>query len=146
MQTFLPYQNIRHSARVLDRHRLGKQRIEAVQIARECLGITNTNWSNHPAVKMWRGYEPFLIRVYLRAIMDEWKSRGYKNTKTEENYKNLLPYISDKKVVKPHWINEDFCSSHRSNLVSKKPDYYGSFFKEVGDKEYIWPQPIKVLK
>jgi hypothetical protein len=140
MQTFLPYQNIRHSAKVLDRHRLGKQRIEAVQIARECLGITKSNWSNHPAVKMWVGYEPFLVKVYLRAIMSEWKRRGYKNTKTEQNYFELLPYIAGKKVIKPHWIDEKFCKSHRSNLVYKKPDYYSQFFSEKSGMEYVWPK------
>ena len=32
MQTFLPYEDFRASARVLDRQRLGKQRVEAKQI------------------------------------------------------------------------------------------------------------------
>lgn len=34
MQTFLPYPDFRQSAKVLDRARLGKQRVECLQLAR----------------------------------------------------------------------------------------------------------------
>lgn len=139
MQTFLPYPDVVESAKVLDRQRLGKQRVEAIQIARELLGITKTNCSNHPAVKMWRGFEPFLIRVYLKAILDEWESRGYKNTKSIVHYYKLKEIVKDRVITKPFWLDDMFCQTHRSNLVAKKPDYYSQFFNEKGGMEYEWP-------
>ena len=59
MQTFLPYKSFRKTALCLDNKRLGKQRVETLQILRALTGYYNQSgaWLNHPAVKMWRGYE-----------------------------------------------------------------------------------------
>jgi hypothetical protein len=61
MQTFLPYPGFLHSARSLDRRRLGKQRVETLQVLR---GLTwpRYGWRHHPTVKMWAGYEEALLR------------------------------------------------------------------------------------
>jgi hypothetical protein len=137
MQTFLPLPTPKESAQVLDRHRLGKQRVEAVQIARTLLKL-NDGWRNHPAVKMWKGYEAYLIKIYLRDIMDEWISRGYRNEKCEQHFIQLSELVGDS--IKPYWIDNDFCISHQSNLVRKKPEYYRQFFPNVPDDlEYVWP-------
>ena len=57
MQTFLPYKGFRQSAQALDYKRLGKQRVEALQIHNIVSGKRTTGgWVNHPAVKMWQGY------------------------------------------------------------------------------------------
>lgn len=64
MQTFLPYADFKQSAEVLDKQRLGKQRVEAYQILRALLGITN-GWIHHPATKMWRGYERALAEYAM---------------------------------------------------------------------------------
>lgn len=139
MQTFLPYKDIKKTAKCLDRARLGKQRVETIQIAQALLGLSS-GWKNHPAVKMWKGYEPFLIKVYLKTIMEEWENRGYKNIKCTEHYNNLLSLIDDQKVKKPNWIDEEFCLSHQSNLVRKKPEHYRQYFPKVPDSlEYVWP-------
>jgi hypothetical protein len=46
MQTFLPYPDFRKSAEVLDRQRLGKQRVEGLQLINSLAGITNgKGWS-----------------------------------------------------------------------------------------------------
>lgn len=55
MQTFLPYSDFRRTARVLDVRRLGKQRVETLQILR-ALTFDDYGWRNHPAVTMWVGY------------------------------------------------------------------------------------------
>jgi pyrimidine dimer DNA glycosylase len=55
MQTFLPYPRFERTARVLDAHHLGEQRVEAhVLRARHAPGY---GWRLHPAVEMWRGHE-----------------------------------------------------------------------------------------
>ena len=80
MQTFLPYKDFKKSAEVLDYKRLGKQRVEALQIHNIVSGKRTTGgWINHPAVKMWRGYMDALA-LYHNTMIDEWVSRGYNNT------------------------------------------------------------------
>lgn len=139
MQTFIPYKDPIESAKVLDNKRLGKQRVEAIQIARSLLGITD-GWKNHPAVKMWKGYESYLIKVYLKNIMDEWEMRGFKNEKCHEHYLNLLKLVNDKRPIKPHWFSDIVCQSHRSRLIQKKPEYYAGIFEGTPhDLEYVWP-------
>ena len=135
MQTFLPYKDFAKSAQCLDRQRLGKQRVEAKQIY---LALTNPNygWKNHPAVRMWRGYEKSLAR-YGECICIEWIDRGYKDT--------LLYWFQDRLSFSspdPKWLsNEDFHLSHRSNLIHKLPSHYGPLWPDVpNDLPYIWPE------
>jgi hypothetical protein len=83
MQTFLPYSSFMKSARVLDNKRLGKQRVECLQIL-QTLQKKKENpnakiaWANHPIVKMWEGYEDALFYYHNRIIL-EWKVRGFKD-------------------------------------------------------------------
>lgn len=132
MQTFLPYPDFAESARVLDRQRLGKQRVEALQIYRLIMGFSKGGWSHHPAVLMWQGYGDALA-MYLEAMIDEWVSRGYKNTIVVPNFSILSS--------KPGWIgHEEFHASHRAALLAKKPDWYQSFgWTEEPKIAYFWP-------
>ena len=76
MQTFLPYEIFEETASVLDWRRLGKQRVEGMQIIN---AIENgTGWKHHPIVKMWTPYVDSL-KYYTNVIIDEWVSRGYNN-------------------------------------------------------------------
>ena len=62
MQTFLPFESFRESAKVLDDRRLGKQRVEALQIIKAITGQKRLDgkpykgWLNHPCSVMWRPY------------------------------------------------------------------------------------------
>jgi hypothetical protein len=49
VQTFLPYPDFAASAAVLDTKRLGKQRVETVQVLRG-LTLPTYGWRHHPAV------------------------------------------------------------------------------------------------
>ena len=131
MQTFLPIPSFAESARVLDRQRLGKQRVEALQILRALRGQTK-GWVKHPAVKMWRGYEEAL-ETYLATIDDEWVRRGYKS--------NIVAPPADPGAVMPPWFGDAaFHASHRSNLLRKDPVYYAQFgWTEPHDMAYVWP-------
>ena len=130
MQTFLPYPDFKTSAQCLDWRRLGKQRIEAMQILR-ALENHNYGWQNHPAVNMWRGFEAMLA-VYHNTIIEEWKTRGYRNS-----MKLIVPDIAP---ISPCWLgNSDFHASHRSNLLRKDPNHYGQFdWSENDNLPYIW--------
>ncbi|MDD5651558.1 MAG: pyrimidine dimer DNA glycosylase/endonuclease V, partial [Candidatus Nanoarchaeia archaeon] len=81
MQTFLTDFNMKKNAENLDNKRLGKQRSEGLTIASILLDKSNNKkgWRNHPAVKMWKGYEEFLLYFYLQWIFHEWIKKGFKN-------------------------------------------------------------------
>lgn len=134
MQTFLPYSDFMESARVLDRQRLGKQRVEVLQILRAI--ESGSGWSNHPAVKMWNGYQNCLVEYGL-CMCHEWIRRGYKDTCSEKiaGLRDVHPF----KV--PDWIgDEEFHRSHQSNLIRKDPEHYRHFFPDVPDDlPYVWP-------
>ena len=130
MQTFLPYPNLIQSVSCLDRMRLGKQRIEAMQILKALRGETR-GWVNHPATRMWRGHEDF--GLYLRTCIVEWRCRGYQNTIP------MPPIVVG--AEPPAWYGDPaFHASHRSNLLRKDPAHYGRFgWTEPPDLPYTWP-------
>jgi hypothetical protein len=134
MQTFLPYPDFTKSARCLDRQRLGKQRVEVLQLLRALL-VPGSGWANHPAAKMWRGREGCLA-AYGVAICQEWKRRGYKDTC---EFKIIT--LADPSMCMPLWLGDPaFHASHRSNLLRKDADHYGQFgWTEPSDLPYVWP-------
>jgi len=134
MQTFLPYEDFERSLRCLDRQRLGKQRVESFQILNILTGATKkAGWRNHPAVRMWSGYDNAL-KDYYNKNLRIWEERGYKNIK-------LIPYVIIGKAIAPPWLGDkEFHASHRSNLLRKNPDHYGQFgWSEGPDLPYVWP-------
>lgn len=140
MQTFVPYgDNFPRNAQVLDRQRLGKQRVEGLQILRTLTGIS-TGWVNHPAVRMWRGHEEALAH-YTLAICDEWKRRGYKDTCADQVLAMFPQLVPGYLVLTPNWLeDDDLLESHRSNLVRKFPEHYGLLWPDVrNDLPYVWP-------
>jgi hypothetical protein len=141
MQTFLVSDDFEATAKVLDRQRLGKQRVEVIQILKALNG--QGGWQNHPAVKMWKGFEKWLAKYGL-TICAEWIKRGYKDTCYD---KIFLYYNPDNSSInwmgpKPPFLsNQDFFRSHKSNLIRKKPEYYRPLFgNDIPDNlPYIWP-------
>lgn len=135
MQTFLPLPNFAASAAALDRQRLGKQRVEALQILRTLQG-KSSGWMNHPAVIMWRGYE-MALAAYGMATCVEWRARGYVDNCMDE-------FLASRKVLgppMPPWLGDEaFHRSHQSNLVRKLPAHYRPLFPDVPDDlPYVWP-------
>jgi len=138
MQTFLPYRDFIQTAKVLDNKRLNKQKIEAYQIL-NCifLGENAKGWKNHPAVRMWRGCEKYLIN-YALAIAEECLSRGFKDTMVPriKFFENIF-----KDSLSLDWISDKLVISHRSNLIKKFPQHYQKFWPDVQvGLPYIWPK------
>lgn len=136
MQTFLPFKSYESSAKVLDRQRLGKQRVETLQIL-NALSDPSYGWQNHPAVKMWAGYEKSLIR-YGEAVCIEWLGRGYKDTCLEKIRAMSVHFDSD---IDPWWLGRgELHASHRGKLYAKNPEFYkrfrGDFYPGI---DYWWP-------
>ena len=130
MQTFLPYESFEESASVLDWRRLGKQRVEGMQIINAINNPKKQGWQNHPATIMWTQYVNAL-KLYTNVIILEWIKRGYNNNMELYDFNNL---------EKPHWLGkEEFHSSHRANLLRKDYEYYSKFgWKENPEAPYVW--------
>ncbi len=133
MQTFLPLPDYHRSMRSLDKSRLGNQ------VWREGITLIRGGWPNHPANKMWRGYE-YHLGLYLLAGIDVLKERG---KFYEETQKKILFEMSKfTNTGPPKWLVDDkFHASHRSNLIRKNSVWYGQFgWTEPPDLPYVWPK------
>lgn len=148
MQTFLPYADFERSARVLDARRLGKQRVECIQVLRGLI-VEGYGWRHHPAVKMWRGHEEALGR-YAFACCEVWVEGGFADTCAATIATELagvgVPQVRSQAELAqagalPPWLgDEDFHRSHRSALVRKDPEHYRPLFGDVPDDlPYVWP-------
>jgi hypothetical protein len=162
MQTFVPtttgYADI---AKTLDRQRLNKQALEGWQIMMTLLELdpqgnhrVPKGWVNHPAVRMWRGYE-YQLCEYVQSMVTEWKSRGYKSTigdKAEQTRQQAiaLGLIDPRSAVAPGWLtdkqlSEAVASSHRVALLNKDYEWYSQFdwAEDTGRRpdtyDYVWP-------
>jgi hypothetical protein len=88
VQTFLPFESFAETAAVLDQRRLGKQRVEVLQILR-ALTRDGYGWRSHPAVLMWKGHEEAL-GAYGRAIVDAWTALGFSGGRRPEGYSGSI--------------------------------------------------------
>jgi hypothetical protein len=145
MQTFLPFEDFNLTARVLDRQRLGKQRVECKQIFRAL--HNGGGWANHPAVRMWRGHSYTLLRYYY-AIVGEWKFRGYKHEMMLDTFALTM---AGAEPEPPYWLGTfQLHARYRAMLVYKNPEHYRPIFRSMGYEGhyqevdipgYYWPKP-----
>jgi Pyrimidine dimer DNA glycosylase len=145
MQTFLPAADFTESARLLDNPRLGKQRVECLQVLR-ALELPDYGWANHPVVTMWRGHTAGLV-VYALAMVRVWRERGFADS-TETLIAEFAPDAATMTQAEaaaagllPSWVgDEELHLSHRSNLLAKDPEFYLPRFPgEPADLPYKWP-------
>ena len=137
MQTFITDSSITPTMRALDTQRLGKQRVEAMQIHQILISRDySKGWGSHPAVKMWAGFDRWLAVYGMRACQ-EFRNRGYTD--------NLLDYFqsyhSDDqyKDVPPWWHDDRIHMSHKRNLVCKDYNFYSPIFNVRPSMTYFWP-------
>ncbi len=149
MQTFLPYPDFLASARVLDQKRLGKQRVETIQVLRG-LTVPTYGWRHHPAVKMWTGYEEALVRYGLD-MCAVWCATGRADTCATTLTVDLAA-AGGARVIRtqqelagagdlPPWLGDEALHlSHRSALLRKDPGVYRPLFGDIPDDlPYVWP-------
>jgi hypothetical protein len=136
MQTFLPDPDFEKCATILDYRRLGKQRVESMQIL-NALKNPQNRWHNHVVVRMWQGWEDCL-KYYTNCIIHEWVSRGFDN--------DMLFYEVPIKIFFPPWLGDErLHKSHKCNLMRKLPDYYKKFnWTDIDvSAPYWWPVELK---
>lgn len=155
-QTFLPHPSFEDSARVLDKRRLGDQRVHVLQIVNALDRSQDKGWKSLPATQMWTGYPGALVN-YGFAVCDEWVGRGYRDTvrgklwalfftgtfvhtvgdngRTTDHWDDLTT------AIMPPWLGrEDIHASHRAVLLDKDPEWYGQFgWIEEPRSKVIWP-------
>ena len=148
MQTFLPWPDFERSARSLDGKRLGKQRVECIQVIRG-LTVPTYGWRHHPAVRMWAGHLEALGR-YSVDCCAVWTESGRADTCAATLTADLAAAgvtrirtqaeLAEAGAL-PSWLgDEDFHRSHRSALVRKDPAFYGPLFPDTPDDlPYVWP-------
>jgi Pyrimidine dimer DNA glycosylase len=148
VQTFLPYADFAASAAALDDLRLGKQRVEALQVLR-ALTRETYGWKNHPAVRQWIGYEEALAS-YGVAICAEWVARGRADTCAATMAEDLaiagLPPARPQGELRaegrlPPWLGDErLHRSHQASLLRKNPEHYSSRFPDADPElPYFWP-------
>ena len=143
MQTFLPFPDFTKSAEVLDSPRLGKQRVETLQVLR-ALELSEYGWANHPAVRMWRGFTPGLV-AYGLATVHEWRRRGHADSTAAQIVEFAPEQQTQQELAAlgqlPSWLGDERLHlSHRSALVRKDPERYRPLFGDIDDSlEYWWP-------
>ena len=149
MQTFTPYSDFEESLRALDLKRLGKQRVEVIQIVR-ALTVPGYAWSSHPAALMWKGYEEALGRYGLTACK-VWTERGFGDSCAATIAADLRAAgiaeirsyheLAANNALPPWLFEEAVQLSHRSSLLRKDPEHYGPLFPPdtPRDLDYIWP-------
>ncbi|MDI6103860.1 MSMEG_6728 family protein [Actinoplanes sp. NEAU-A12] len=150
MQTFLPFPDFLASARALDPKRLGKQRVETIQVLRG-LTVPGYGWRHHPAVKMWHGYEEGLVRYGLD-MCEVWTATGNADTCAATLLTDLRATVGAASVRSrdalaaagdlPPWLGDAALHlSHRSALIRKDPEFYRPIFGAdvPADLPYVWP-------
>jgi hypothetical protein len=149
VQTFLPHPDFAESAAVLDGKRLGKQRVEVLQILR-ALTRAEYGWKRHPAVRMWEGCVEG-VGAYGLAVCREWAARGGADTVAASIRDDLVaaglppvpraqPELARVRAL-PEWLGDArLHDSHRAALVRKDPEHYGALFPDVDPQlPYFWP-------
>jgi hypothetical protein len=144
VQTFLPYADFAASARALDPKRLGKQRVEALQILKAVTTPTY-GWQYHPAVAMWRGHVEALT-TYGLVVSREWVARGRPDTCAAQiaEFAAAEPLtqaqLAERGLLPPWLGDEAFHLAHRSSLLRKDPEWYRPLFGDIPDDlPYVWP-------
>ena len=138
MNTFLPFKDFILSGKALDNKRLGKQRVEVLQMLNKIHGITKgKGWTNHPCTKMWYSTPNALVEYGLN-ICDIWKNKGFKDTCYE---KIKFHYKSNLSNKMPEWLGrDDVHISHQSKLIQKDREFYKPKFPNAPENlEYVWP-------
>lgn len=138
----------------MDNPRLGKQRVETLQVMQVLLRLRWDNaasvirafvpkgWRTHPVVLMWQGYEVSLA-TYQEAVCAEWTGRGFADT-CRDKTRGLISVARSQgheSTGTPPWLGDAALHrSHQSNLIRKDPQIYVPLFPGVPDDlPYVWP-------
>lgn len=126
MNTFLPFASYTESAKALDRLRLGKQRLEVLQMLVALRVPDRRGWRNHPCTLAWRGCSNSLVH-YGVEVCSEWQRRGYTDTLLSQIRAHFVPIgnFSLEESPRPAWtLDHRVHDMYRRRLVTKDRRFY----------------------
>ena len=135
VNTFILSNSPQKCVKFLDYKRLGKQRVEAKQII-DALEGSKSGWSNHPVSKMWKD-DIIGLKYYYNCCVDEWISRGYKNTMVKYD----VEFVDEKDILPWFYTNKQIQESFKASLLRKNPEYYEKMWscdEDYMKNGYIW--------
>lgn len=127
MQTFITDKDFYKSASNLTRQHLQAQIYEGIHILASLLDVNDKlvnpkrSVKNHPASKLWVGYETELL-YYIYCHISEWiDKRGCESKINSLNFILLRKYINiNWENQNPSWITDELIQTHRSVLIQKE--------------------------
>lgn len=134
MQVFTPYPEPLKTANCLDGRRLNKQIIECRQILAAIRGESNA-WKNHPVVKQYRDYVPYL-QNYMDCLI------AFKDNRFDDATKYSYYAMFDK----PKFLTTEFCNQHKRRLFTKDDNFYSIFYRYGKSDENWYVVDGKLLK
>jgi hypothetical protein len=159
VNTFITSNSLEECAKNLDYRRLGKQRVECLEIINSIENPTK-GWKNHPVSIMWKDHVDAL-KLYCNYMINEWIVRKFSNNmvyyffgeeifdvnciffdiKTKKYEK--VPKNSKYTIFFPKWFKwKEFQLSHQASLLRKDYNFYIKKFELNEDflnSGYIWP-------
>lgn len=125
MQTFVPIADVTASIDALDKRRCWKQCVEALALLRGAC-------PNHPASRMWRGFEAALA-LYYSTCLDVCVVKHRIRTK-------LSRVEVSEAVVMPPWWGGPIHANHRARLLAKDFAFYSQYgWQEQPEIFNLWP-------
>lgn len=148
LRLYLPYASYPLLVHVLDAQRLGQMPTQIMHIIWDLQRPgPRSEWSGHPAIEMWRGYETSLLRL-LDCALREQRLRGWqvemRTPRTQEDARHwgLRESIVMGPVVHPVWLGcTGLHASHRACLRFFDAEWYQQFdWDERAQFRYWVPQ------
>ena len=164
VNTFITSPSLEKCAKNLDNLRLGKQRVECIQLISFIENTNNKGFKNHPVLIMWKEHVTAL-KVYCNFMIREFIARGFENTipiyELDETkivfYDNIFneetglteiikPQIEKDSIVFPIWFNwNPLILTHQASLLKKNNNYYSKIFEhnpKFFKLGYLWMNKI----
>lgn len=146
MITWMTHPSFGKTARDLTDEILKQQLSQTCIIFDILTGIdTKSEFSGHPAVKMWHGYE-FALAIYGMSLGMEFTfNRGFAEANEfwylSKGVREIKKAEPDFTYVPPPWMfDKDVLLSHRSNLARRHPVAFRSKWKNCPENwPYLWP-------
>lgn len=158
MQTFMVSTDLRECASVLDHYDItvidknGREKTFTRlgnQFYREGLTLIRGGWPNHPAAKMWKGYE-YALGMYLLALAERLADEGHNTPAFHDQIVEINDIMDacDNEDFPPWWGDDEIYATHRGTLLYKAPEHYEQFGwaeaplppnPETGKFQYKWP-------
>lgn len=136
----MPFDDFTWSARSLDRHTLGKQRADTLQVMYNLIHGD----LERPVVQMWEGHERALL-AYQQAVCYEWTAvHGFSDSYWDKTRIMFLDVVVDPMsvpLIPPSWMgNVNFHAANQSKLLRINPKHYSKQFPGMpNDIPFVWP-------